>query len=496
MYAETQPNIVLILTDNQQAETLSCYGNTEIHTPNLDRMADQGIVFDNAFCPNAFCSPCRASVMTGLLPSQHGVHSWIDDRNMNEWPENWHVLDGLRTLPGTLQAAGYKTALSGKYHLGDPTSAMAGFDYWCTMADGHVRSFYRNRITENGETYDHEGHTVDFFTEKGIAFMEEQADAGQPFFLYLPYPAPYGHWPATREKDRCRYSGLYDDCPMSSIPREGLSKGSVDAFLLRHRYSGGGLDYSLTLRAPNDLPTLRNYYAQISMVDDGVGQIMKALDRLGKSEDTILIFTSDHGLSVGHHGFWGHGAATFPSNLHRAAHSVPLMMMHAPSVIPGRRSKAMVSNMDIYSTILDYVDLPDEQVGMTVSSRSLRPLLDGNCANRGKDAVFSEQEETRVVRTRRWVYFKRFSDASNHPIGDELYDVELDPGEQDNLADDPAFAKVRDELDKLLREFFASHTRPAADLWNGGAPIQHSERNEFWRDAWGQDWKPVYAYND
>ena len=84
MSQTTRPNIVLIFTDNQQASTLACYGNAEIHTPNLDRLAQQGMLFENAFCPNAFCSPCRASVLTGLLPSQHGVHSWIDDRNMPE----------------------------------------------------------------------------------------------------------------------------------------------------------------------------------------------------------------------------------------------------------------------------------------------------------------------------------------------------------------------------------------------------------------------------
>jgi arylsulfatase A-like enzyme len=496
MTRKNTPNIVLIFTDNQQAATLACYGNSEVHTPNLDRLAEQGMVFDNAFCPNAFCSPCRASVLTGLLPSQHGVHSWIDDRNMNEWPIDWHALNGLRTLPATLQSAGYKTALSGKYHLGEPTKSMDGFDYWCTMADGHVRSFYRNRITENGKTYDHEGHTVDFFTEKGVRFMEEQVAADQPFFLYLPYPAPYGHWPATREEDRCRYSDLYDDCPMLSVPREGLSKGSVDAFLMRQKYSGGGLDYSMTLRAPNDLPTLRNYYSQISMVDDGVGQIMAALERLGIAEDTMLVFTSDHGLSVGQHGFWGHGEATFPANLHRAAHSVPLLIRHGSSVDAGQRCATMVSNMDVFSTLLDYTDQPNDQGAMVVPSRSLKPLLTGHSDDWGEDAVYSEQEETRVVRTRKWAYFKRFTDAPNNPIKDELFDVETDPGEKINLADDPAFADIRASLDLMLTDFFNIHARREADLWQGGAPLQNSERLEFWRDAWGEGWGPVYHYAD
>ena len=490
------PNVVLIFTDNQQASTLACYGNPEVHTPNLDRLAKQGMVFDNAFCPNAFCSPCRASVLTGLMPSQHGVHSWIDDRTIAEWPDNWHALDRLRTLPVTLKDAGYSTALCGKYHLGVPTKPMDGFDYWCTMADGHVRSFYRNRITENDETYDHEGHTVDFFTRKAVAFVAEQVAANRSFFLYLPYPAPYGHWPATREEDRCRYSSLYDDCPMQSVPREGLSRGSVDGFLMRQKHSGGGLDYSMTLRAPNDLATLRNYYAQISMVDDGVGQVMDTVDRLGIAENTILVFTSDHGLSVGQHGFWGHGAATFPSNLHHAAHSVPLLVRYTSEIAAGQRSGVMVSNMDVFSTILDYAGQPNDQGGMAMPSRSLKPLLSGNPRDWGDDAVYSEQEETRVVRTRKWAYFKRFADAPNHPIGDELFDVEADPQEKTNLASDPAYAEIRTSLDDMLTVFFESHTRPEADLWAGGAPLQNSEREEFWRDAWGDGWQPVYRYGD
>lgn len=490
-----QPNIVLFFTDNQQASTLGCYGNDEVYTPHLDCMAKEGMLFENAFCPNAFCSPGRASTLTGLLPSQHGVHSWIDDRESANWPQGWHALDGLRTLPATLQSMGYKTALSGKYHLGEPETAMPGFDYWCTMADGHVRSFYHNRITENGETYQHDGHTVDFFTAKGVQFMQDTVADEEPFFLYLPYPAPYGHWPATKDETRCRHSERYDDCPMNSIPRVGLSKGAVDAFLMRHQYSGHGLDYSMTLRAPNDLPTLRNYYAQISMIDDSVGLVMDTLEQLGVAEETLVIFTADHGLSLGHHGFWGHGAATYPANLHKAAHSIPLMM-HYPGVVkPGQRSKLMVSNVDVYATILDVVGAPQVQEGFVLPSRSLMPVASGEPFAWGEDAVYSEQEETRVVRTPKWVLFKRFNGAPNHPMGDELYDVEMDPNETKNLADDPAHAEVLVKLETMLHDFFAQHVRPEADLWQGGTSIQNTERWRVWQDAWGEDWHPVYRYD-
>ncbi len=496
MAIQKKSNIILFFTDNQQAATLGCYGNHEIYTPNLDRLAEQGVLFENAYCPNAFCSPCRASLLTGLMPSQHGIHSWIDDRRSGEWPGGWHALANLNTLPEQLKAHGYSTALTGKYHLGQPDTPMPGFDHWVTMEDGHVRSFYRNRMIENGSTYDHEGHSVDFFTDKAIDFIRDQSAADHPFFLYVPYPAPYGHWPATSETDRCRHSHRYDDCQVNSIPRRGLSKPAVDGFLMRNRYSGGGLDYSMLMRAPNDLPTLRNYYAQISMVDDGVGRILAELEKLSIEDDTLIVFTADHGLSMGHHGFWGHGAATFPSNLHHAAHSVPLIIRHGNRIEPARRCKAMVSNLDIYSTVLKFCGLDNLDQEHPLPSRSLWPLLDGQIDAWEEDAVYSEQEETRTVRTRKWAYFKRTTGTGDFEIGDELYDVEIDPEETTNLIGDSAYFEIHTQLDAMLTSFFEIHVRPEADLWRGGRPIQNSARVEFWGDKWGDDWSPIYAYDE
>ncbi|MEP1206216.1 MAG: sulfatase-like hydrolase/transferase [Rhizobiaceae bacterium] len=491
----TPSNIVLFFTDNQQASTLGCYGNDEIHTPHLDQLARQGVLFENAFCPNAFCSPCRASLLTGLMPSQHGVHSWIDDRRSGEWPPGWHALSGLQTLPQQLKQNGYATALIGKYHLGQPATAMPGFDHWVTLEDGHIRSFYRNKMTENGKVYEHEGHSVDFFTDKAVEYIQNQSATDQPFFLYLPYPAPYGHWPATKETDTCRHTARYEDCPVNSIPRRGLSKPAVDGFLMRQNHSGGGLDYSMLMRAPNDLATLRNYYAQISMVDDGVGRVLAELDAQGIGDDTLVIFTADHGLSMGHHGFWGHGAATFPSNMHHAAHSIPLLIRHTDTIEAGQRSAAMVSNLDVYSTIAKFSDIDTESHDLPLPSRSLWPLLNGDPDIWQDDAVYSEQEETRTVRTRKWAYFKRFSGPDNLNLGDELYDVEMDPEESVNLIDNPDHAEILDRLDAMLVAFFDTHVRPKADLWNGGRPIQNSTRMEFWGKNWGDQWSPVYDYD-
>ena len=489
-----KPNIILIFTDNQQAATLGCYGNAEIHTPHLDAMSAKGVTFDNAFCPNGFCSPCRASVLTGKMPSQHGVHAWLDDRKSADWPTSWHALDGHNTLPKKLKAAGYSTALVGKYHLGQPTSPAEGFDNWVTLEDGHVRSFYRNKIFDNGKVYDQPGHSVDFFTDKGVAFIEEQTAAQSPFFLYLPYPAPYGHWPATKDTDENRHTARYADCPMHSIPRTGISKAAVDGFMLRNGETSEHLDFSMLMRAPNDLGTLRNFYSQISMVDDGVGKIIATLDRLGIADETLLIFTTDHGLSTGEHGFWGHGAATLPSNLHRAAHAIP-MIMHQPGVTAnGLRSKLMVSGMDVFATILDHAGV--QQPDASVPSRSLMPILAGSDLSAwGADAVFSEQEETRVIRTPKWAYFKRFNTSST-AYPDELFDIENDVGETNNLAGGPAFAQIRTALDNQLTAFFDTYADHRADLWKGGVPIQQSTRHTHWSKAWGDSWQPVFSYDE
>lgn len=484
--SQDRPNVIVIMTDNQQAATLGCYGNREIHSPNIDALAENGLRFDNAFCANSFCSPCRASALTGKMPSQHGVHSWIDDRHMEEWPEGWHALSGMTTLPEEMGKLGYRTGLFGKYHLGESATAGPGWERWVTMTHGHVRSFYKNEITDDGAVYEQPGHAVDFFTDKALEWIG--AD-DQPYFAFIPFPAPYGHWPATNDGMRNRFSERYDDCAMETVPRLGLSPQAVASYDRVKAQSGGGLDFSMLMRAPNHLPSLRNYYSQISMIDEIVGRIAEA------APDALILFTADHGLSLGHHGFWGHGASTYPSNLHLAAHSVPLIArapVGAPDGVVRADSQIYVSNMDIYATVLDYAGgEPDPGL----PSRSFAGLLrGGDVGDWGADEVFAEQEETRVMRTPRWAYFKRFRGEGAPEFTDELFDTIADPGETNNLAADPAYVDVVADLSDRLDAFFALHADEKADLWRGGRPIQNSMLTEYWKGVWGQDWAPVYSY--
>jgi len=498
------------MSDNHSAEMLGCHGNPEVQTPHLDKLAGEGMQFKQAYCVNAMCSPCRASVLTGLMPSQHGIHTWIDDRQMDSWPDKWNALAEFETLPEILQANGYQTALVGKYHLGAPFEAQNGFEHWVTFPHGHTRNFWGNTVIENEEQYVYEGHSVDFFTEKAVEYLHNQ-DSEQPFFLFLSYNGPYGHWPAIKGKARNRFAELYADSPMHSVPREGLSRKAIEKYMQRHDKGGKGLDYSAVLRIPNDLESLRNYYSQMSLVDDGVGQVLAALDAQGLAEDTLVIYTCDHGFSVGQHGFWGHGQATWPANTHRAAYHIPLLLRHTGQLAPSQSSEHLISQLDLFPTILEYacLEYSDSTAAPTPSpspntssskmdrggehmAHSLVPLLQGEITD-WQDIIFMEQEETRAVRTNKWLYMQRFDGNTKRALYDELYDLEQDWGERNNVAANPHYATVVQQLREQLAERFAICTTPAYDLWQGGTVKSNSDKPWFWREAWGAEWEPVLS---
>jgi len=148
-----KPNILLIFVDNQPASMMGSYGNDEIFTPNLDELASKGVLFRNAFCPNSMCSPCRASMLTGLMPSQHGIHTWLDDDLMDTWPEGYNSIAEFETLPEKLADAGYNTALIGKYHLGVADEPQNGFKHWVAMEKGTMESFYDVPMIDNGQRH-------------------------------------------------------------------------------------------------------------------------------------------------------------------------------------------------------------------------------------------------------------------------------------------------------------------------------------------------------
>ena len=486
-----QPNILLIFVDNQPASMMGCYGNDEIFTPHLDELASRGVLFRNAFCPNSMCSPCRASMLTGLMPSQHGIHTWLDDDEMDAWPAHYNAIAEFETLPEKLAEAGYQTALIGKYHLGFAHEPQNGFEHWVAMEKGMMDSFYGVQMIDNGRRHTAAEHSVDYFTQKSVEYLDRHAGRDEsPFFLFMTYNAPYGEVPNTGEPDH-RHSNLYAELPMHSVPREGLCPELVDWILMR-KEKLPGVDfawYKKLAEQPNDLAAMRQFYSQMSMVDDGVGQVLAKLQEKGVLNDTLVIYTADHGLSVGHHGFWGHGEDTWPSNMHRSANNIPLIFSYPDFAEPGRQVENLVSTSDIFATVLDFAGCELTSPKM-IPGTSLCPFLRGE--NVGlRDEVFMEQEETRAIRTSEWLFMKRIENTK-YDFKHELYDLVSDTDERKNLAQDPEFADVVAKLSARLDEFFTNYANPRWDLWKGGVVKSNSTRPFLWKEVWGGEWAPEY----
>lgn len=442
--APRRPNLVLIVTDNQGAWTLGCYGNPDVQTPVIDGLAKQGILFERCFASNPVCSPTRATLMTGLIPSQHGVHSYLRAGEPQVGPKAHCVISEFRTLPKVLAEAGYACGLSGKWHLGGNLTPQEGFSYWVTMPHGHTTTFYNADVIDAGKVRKEPKYLTDFWTDHGVRFIEQHRD--RPFFLYLAYNGPYGLGADVLRPARNRHAAYYADKDLPSFPR-----GPAHPWLRGNR------------EALNNLTAIRRYAAEVTGVDDGVGRILETLKKLGLADDTLVVFTADQGWGGGQHGLWGMADHSRPPHAFDETMHVPLIVRWPGRAASGKRSDRIVRNYDIYPTLLDCLDLSAQvPANPRPPGRSFAPMLRGEQVE-WDDVAFYEFETTRAVRTADWKYVRRFP---NGP--DELYDLRHDPGERVNLADRPEHAEVRKRFGRRLEEFFAAHADAKYDIWRGG----------------------------
>ena len=179
--AADQINVVFILTDNHGAWTLGCYGNKDIHTPNIDNLAQDGMLFERAMSSNPVCSPTRATYLTGLMPSQHGLHSFLDNKYMMG-PQAHYVLKEFETLPEILHSEGYVCGLSGKWHLGDNLTPHDGFSYWATMVRGSTSNMYEDPVILNGEVVKAPEYMTNLGTNHAVHFIEKNKSGQKSFF--------------------------------------------------------------------------------------------------------------------------------------------------------------------------------------------------------------------------------------------------------------------------------------------------------------------------
>ncbi len=442
-------NLVLIMTDNQSPWTLGCYGNEEIRTPNIDRLARAGVLFTHCYSSNAVCSPSRATALTGLIPSQHGVHCYLNAGGAQTGPNAYNTIEEFRSLPQILSESGYVCGLSGKWHLGDNLNPQEGFTYWITKPHGHTSTFYNADIIENGTIRKEPSYLTDFWTEQGIRFLQQNKD--RPFFLYLAYNGPYGLGGSLQKQARNRHAAYYADKNLESFPRE-----PVHPWLHENR------------QYVNDLTAIRRYAAEISGVDDGVGRIMETLHQLGLEENTLVIFTADQGLCGGHHGMWGMADHSRPLHTYDETIHIPLLYRQ-PTVIPGgKKLDIMVSNYDLLPTVLGYLGFKDKiPQAPKLPGRDYSAVLVGRSIP-WENVVYYEFENTRMIRTPDWKYTQRYP---NGP--DELYDLRKDPGERNNIVNQAEYASQQRQLQKQLNDFFATYADPKYDLWKGGRSKSH-----------------------
>ena len=220
------PNILFILTDDQGPWALGCAGNREIRTPNLDRLAASGMRFANFFCASPVCSPARATLLTGRIPSRHGVHDWLRAGNTTaryEPEREGKLIEYLEGQPGYtdfLARAGYTCGLSGKWHLGNAHRPQKGFSYWHVHAKGGG-PYYHAPMIRGGDVYEEPRYVTDVITDNALAFLEERRRAGGPFYLGVHYTAPHSPW-ERKHHPADIYDEYHAGCPFASVP-DGLA---------------------------------------------------------------------------------------------------------------------------------------------------------------------------------------------------------------------------------------------------------------------------------
>ena len=491
---EKKTNILFILTDDQGAWALGCAGNQELITPNIDKIAEEGMRFDNCFCVSPVCSPARVSLFTGKNPSQHGVHDWLAkghldsnialDNDLKEkfayqdspwyysWPKNQlsgdyaiRYLEGHRTFTDVLAENGYECGLSGKWHMGDSFNPQCGFTFWKTTAMGGENYFYPV-VLENGKMVLKENQYVtDIITNNAIEFLGKR-NKENPFYLSLHFTAPHSPWSAQNHPKE--YIDLYSDCAFKSTPNVPPHPWAPNGKKTLEQWNSEphpGIRFSGAHYGPipatwqeHRRESLTGYYAAITAMDSAVGRIIDKLKEEGEIDNTLIIYSSDNGMSMGHHGIWGKGNGTRPVNMYDTAVKVPCIFRLPGKVKQGVVNHELVSHYDFFETILDIVGVPYMQES-TQPGRSFAPLLTGEKEHvRDSVVVFDEYGPCRMIRTKDWKLVIRLPDGPN-----ELYCLRDDPEEEINLYQNDEFKPIIKELSAGMEEWFAKYIVPDFD---------------------------------
>lgn len=438
MRADKKPNVVLFLTDDHAAWANSCYGNQDVMTPNLDFLASQGVVMQNAFTPTPVCSPGRACLFTGRISSQHGVHDFVASTTSDN--KNW-VKDEL-LLPELFQENGYETALIGKWHLGQECISKQGFDYSFTIGPDFPVYHKGERTHYRGdEAVTHKGFMTQNITDDTIEYLRNREDAEKPFFMVV------GHY-ATHSPFEGHPERLVDHYRKKNIAP--VSKQTNYPFGIQR-------NESLYQTRDDRKEALCQYYAGVSQIDESIGTILDECEKQDLMGDTIFIYTADHGLNCGQHALFGKANATFPLNMVEEDLRVPLIFYAQNYLFPQQVRTEWVDHTDLFNTILDLVGIEESQEEKTERNspgKSYASFLTNSEPYIGpwKDVQFCEYGPVKMVK---WHEFKLvlYPDSCQNL----LFDLSKDPEESLSFYDDEAYQTIRKKLTSLIEAYYARY---------------------------------------
>ncbi|MDA7633446.1 sulfatase [bacterium] len=463
-----RPNIVFIFTDDHGSQSISAYGSKVNQTPNIDRIANEGMLFENCMVSNAICGPSRAVILTGK-------HSHI-----NGFTDNRARFDGSQeTFPKLLRGAGYQTAMIGKWHLkSDPT----GFDYWDILIG--QGPYYNPPMIKNGERVSREGYTTEILTDLALDWLKDGRDKEKPFMLMYQHKAPHRNWqPGPKYLDR------YDDVTIPEPPTlfdkwEGRTSANREQKMtIEHDMNASDLKLvaprnltesqraawdaayepkNAAFRAKNlagrDLVKwkyqryAKDYLRCVAAVDDNIGRVLDYLDENGLSENTIVIYSSDQGWYLGEHG-WFDKRWMYEESLR-----MPFLIRWPGVIKAGSRNRDLIQNIDFAPTFLELAGAttPD-----AIQGRSIVPLLKGQRPNDWRDSLYYHYYEFPGahsvrrhygVRTERYklIHFYRKQEW-------EFFDLATDPDEMRNEYGNPNYREtlsmLKGELDRLRAHY-------------------------------------------
>jgi choline-sulfatase len=434
---EERPNILLILADDLAAWMLGCYGNKEIHTPNIDRLSQTGTRFSNSFVCTPICSASRATLFTGRIPQQTGVIDFLTPNPVEKPPQGQAAPPPSFAqeimISDLLAGHGYNCGYVGKWHMGGDEKPQHGFNFWYTMPGGS--SPYQNpKMNWNGQTVQEQGYLTELMSGKACQFLDQQSK-DKPFFLTVGYFNPHTPYEGHPQK----YYEMYAGVKFESFNYESMAPNALREKNMFQDLAGN----------------LRKCAASTTALDAQIPVLLEKLRARGLLENTLVIFTGDNGFLLGRHGLWSKGLASDPINMYEEVMQVPMIWSWLGRVPPQVMRPELVSFYDMLPTLCDVTGV-SPPAGRNLCGRSYLPVVRNERLPKKepwRNLVFGQFRNTGMARDARYKIVVR--DEGRGP--NELYDLAVDKREKVNQYDNPQYTNVRERLSAELAKWHKQH---------------------------------------